>query len=364
MVGDRERLHHTLTRVLASDCGEDALKTAVAALRTVVGCDLQRFLASLPPPQHASIALFDALALQLDVETAPQVARHPGLAASVARGLDSPNPERRGAALALMGKLLLVAPLALAPAFVPVLTTAALHEGSAVQALALAALSDAVYLLARSPASEAAPVSGSGGASADADGPAPVASALASTLALLQAMLYAPSAELQRIAALGLAKVALDPRCSEPTSLVAQVHDIEAIQAELAFRYTAEATSGGTGGGGGKGAEVDAMPTMAVLWEALSSERPISLSNTVIWLCLGAAEERVARGESWPLAATGGAGWTLDGHTLRCVRFLLDLLPVRATSEAVVRAVRLNLQAEHGISLSEASIAQWIGIGA
>eukprot|EP00966_Prymnesium_polylepis_P011874 272600-Prymnesium_polylepis.1 len=192
VLGDRERLSRALVAVLRSSHVSATQRIAVDALRTATGSDLQLFLSLLPPPDRATPALFEALIR--DTESAPAIFHQPGLESVMVRGLGAAEAVR-AEALALAGKLVLTAPVALAAAIVPILTTAALHESGEPQVVALAALSDTACLLARSSAEDESAAWSPGPAEGTA--PALAAPALASIVELLQSFLYAPSAELQ-----------------------------------------------------------------------------------------------------------------------------------------------------------------------
>ena len=235
MLIDRPRLVSALGRVL-SVCSDDApLADAVAALRTACGYSLPAFLAALPSAQRGgrcSLALFRAVTVHLDAESATPLLRLDDLAHLVQAGLCSTDAAARFAALDLLGRMLVRAPLALCGQLVPILTCATLYESSAAaQDLSLAALADAAYMLARARATD------------ETQGVA--AEQLLETVELLQGFLYAPKGMTSRIAVLGLAKLVLDERCCAADSLLAQCIDAEGILADLAFRRVPAARARG-----------------------------------------------------------------------------------------------------------------------
>ena len=138
MLMDRSRLIAACRRVIGSPCSDEALGNAVGALRTAVGNDLKAFLAELPVAVqggYSSPALLHAVCEFLDAESAELMLRLPGLASVVQAGLCSLDPAKRGTALALVGRMLVRAPLALCGPLVPILSTAALYESGATQVL-------------------------------------------------------------------------------------------------------------------------------------------------------------------------------------------------------------------------------------
>ena len=85
----------------------------------------------------------------------------------------------------------------------------------------------------------------------------------------------------------------------------------------------------------------------------------IALSNTIVWILLGAAEA----GEITRL--DGGAVRPPAEPTLRCVRFLASLLLQATGAEVlsdIVTAVLLNLQVQHGLVIADGSsvVARWL----
>ncbi|KAL1506942.1 hypothetical protein AB1Y20_007806 [Prymnesium parvum] len=364
MAASGVRLRDAVARVVATERDAVAMRSALDALHTLVRGQREEFFASVPAEQLC-LAFFEAV--PLDEESAPAVFRHPRLAVVVQSGLGSADQAVRARVLALLGKLLLLSPLKLSPALVPLLSKAVLHEDLPLQSLCLAALADATFLLASSPA------------------PPPPSSPLPSLLELMYTFLYAPAPSLQQLALLGLAKLALHPQCAEPGSALAAEVDVEGVVAELAYRYTEEAAAED---------EARLMPTFCLLFESLAAARLTLLSNSVIWICLGAAEDCVASGvelsptslrangrmqahtQSWRVSGGHVAwGWLEPGmgtecvvasscvHRVLCLRFLLSLLPTGASGE-VVSAVRLNLHAEHRVALDDGCVAKWIGVDA
>ena len=204
----------------------------------------------------------------------------------------------------------------------------------------MASLADAAYLVARS----SAPVHHGGEQEVGAD--ANASTFLCSTIELLESFLYAPAAELQLLAVLGLAKLLVDSACSNANVMLPNSTDLESIIGLLGYRYTT------VGGHAAKKGEADPMPTMLLLFEVLAKDRLMLLSNSVVWTVLEAAEEATQK-------ASGGIGWTLDDHSLRCIRFLFGMLPAHAMSD-IVTAVRLNLEVQHNILLSDAVISEWV----
>lgn len=277
----------------------------------------------------------------LDSGSAPVILRHPSLAAAVQRAVSSSDPLHRAEALKVVGRVLLAAPVELSPGLVPLLVTAAVHEVGAVQEQAVASLADVAYLLARS-----SPQVVRGSAVHETEPEDAAASTLVSVIELLQSFLYAPAVELQQIAVLGLAKLLVDPVCNTSSALLLECTDPESIVAELGYRYTTKGSLDTKKGGPA------AMSAILLLFEVLAKERLMLLSNAVIWTCLGAAEDANSKDPC--------GTFTLEEHTLRCVRFLFGTLP-GGTMPQIVTAVRLNLQMQQSVLLSDAVISEWIG---
>jgi hypothetical protein len=158
--------------------------------------------------------------------------------------------------------------------------------------------------------------------------------------------------------------------------------DLERLVADLAFRYTAPERAPApptapamaphaTLGGKAKGAAAKAkgaaaaekahaagnatlMATLLAFFEALR-ERPVAVSNAIVWICLGCAEEGCLGGGNG-----GGDGEEEpDERTSRCLRFLASHLPEAAVA-SVVQATVLNLQHQHGLDVDAARVAGWL----
>lgn len=154
--------------------------------------------------------------------------------------------------------------------------------------------------------------------------------------------------------------------------LLESVYDVEALLAELAFRYTASS------------AQLDSLPKPAATalkglmtmlqacFDALSSScASAEVGNTVVWLLLGCAEE----GKLEPLRLASAdeqlRAQVLDARTLRCVQFLSSLLggmpweSAEARNQGVrdlVEAAVVNLQLEHALDVERATVAAWLAV--
>jgi hypothetical protein len=96
------------------------------------------------------------------------------------------------------------------------------------------------------------------------------------------------------------------------------------------------------------------MATLLAFFEALR-ERPVAVSNAIVWICLGCAEEGCLGGGNG-----GGDGEEEpDERTSRCLRFLASHLPEAAVA-SVVQATVLNLQHQHGLDVDAARVAGWL----
>ena len=94
------------------------------------------------------------------------------------------------------------------------------------------------------------------------------------------------------------------------------------------------------------------MRLMCMLFEQLVETRQTLLSNTVLWVLMGAIESARERGDQSAAAP--------DADSLRCSRFLGSQLPAAAAVQ-VVTAVRLNLELHFGLTIAESRVAPWVG---
>ena len=105
------------------------------------------------------------------------------------------------------------------------------------------------------------------------------------------------------------------------------------------------------------------------------------LSNTVVWVLLGAAEEgelEMLREEAahshqhdeYPHGSDPRCAWppgrthdVMNVRTLRCVRFLTSLLASTASAVSnLLEATKVNLQLEHALNLPIGTVAQLLGV--
>jgi hypothetical protein len=466
-------------RTLAPLLAHGDLREGLVAIKHACADDFDQVLpfveaacAACSPPQH--LALIEGAVALADTHVAPAMLLQPCVAVAIRMAVGDPIESRRGAGLQLIGAFLRLAPASLCARLCPVLTTAALVETDALQALALAILGDVAAVLAQLPTSH----EHAGSATEQ----------LASVLRLLSTCLYAPSIELQSVAALAQSKLALiaagalgtidcdgPPRahgtrdrasrgCAArgargrgrgggrggarakrrrvPDSDVdsSDTEEDQAAVCGVAAAFGAPAAANGVGiygggdgvdsdgvadrggdgadGGGGAyhrrepsgdtilGATLDAEGVLADLafrytaqvsqealpkaaaaphtalaaklqacFEALTEARATPfISNTVVWVLLGAAEDgaldtlRVGSDEQQPVADV------LEPRTQRCVRYLSSLIvggmhwesaAARAqVMSDLVEAAALNLQLEHGINVASSSVARWLGVDA
>jgi len=150
---------------------------------------------------------------------------------------------------------------------------------------------------------------------------------------------------------------AANANANAPTSCLEESTDPESLIAELAFRYTVAPSHGSA-----EKSEASAKALMSSLngFFDLLRHRPIDVSNTIVWICLGCAED-----------GTLDQSHQLDERTVRCLRFLTSLIAdgrdegstrVGAVS-SLVEAVRINLEHNATVSVAANCIASWLGIG-
>ena len=199
--------------------------------------DLAGFSAALTKAVSAvslthGLALLNSALRLADSRVAPMLLARLPIERVVRLAMSDPQETRRACALQMLGALVRAAPAALCERLCPVLTTAALIEVPALQQFALACVGDVSIALARLPATD--PLA------------APASEQLAACLKLLSTCLYAPSVELQTIAALSLSKLAL--------AASAAFGAIAREQAPSTRRQSRRTRGGeGVGEGGGEG---------------------------------------------------------------------------------------------------------------
>ena len=407
----------------------EALAEGVAALKVASLEDCQVFLDALPcalgtdaPRLSQTLLLLEAVADLADSHVATALFAYPPMETALRCALSDASEDLRGHAICVVGSLVRAAPAALCARLCPVLSTAVLVEVPALQALALSIVGDAVFALAHVPASSHEP--------RDRDElVASVTEQLSSCLALLSAQLYSPTAQLQQISALALSKLVLGAanallfmggqHSARPESrrrrggadwdsdedeaegvgreealafaneagaaessrgqeacgsmeggvLLASV-DPERLIADLAFRYTADENVASKPKHE-QTAHAALMMSMLACFEGLVAERCAAvLSNTIVWVLLGAAEVG-ALDFARPHAAPPPLH-ELDERTLRCLRFLTSLVTDTESTAAarhevtrsLCEAARINLQLEHAIDLDVPRIASWLGVAA
>ena len=157
--------------------------------------------------------------------------------------------------------------------------------------------------------------------------------------------------------------------------------DPERLIADLAFRYTASDGSFEGGSKQDRDARTALMTAVLACFEALvAAERTAELSNAIVWILLGAAEDgtfdalRMASAQHRTQADLDNVSRLdsqLDARTGHCLRFLASLVAGReyATGAArhamltnLCKAARINLQLEHGLNVDETHIACWLGL--
>ena len=407
------------------------LTRGVSALKLLAGDDIETFLAALAascsaqPSVARRLALLTAAVGVLDLHVASLFLEAPFVEAALRAAFGNPNALLRGHAVALVGALLRAAPMTLCTRLCPILVTAVLIEVPPLQAQALAIVSDVAFVLGRVQTSE--PL-------ADC-----ATEQLSVCLRLLATCLYAPEVDLQHIAGLGLSKLALDavgtleklvtlkPNSKPPTAharkkastidlgetssdegedcagdtiekdgpavgilknrrgaaLVGQSDTIlessfdpESLLADLAFRYTAQSTDEAAVPKTEQATRKALMTSLLACFEALvAGGRTAELSNTVVWLLLGLAEEgtldvlrREARHHQPDIAHRDDI---LDMQRLRCLRFLASLVVDKVgaadsdhgqAARNLCEAAHVNLQLEHGLNVDMQLIAGWLGI--
>ena len=429
--------------------GPTDLAKGVTAMKLVAEDDSDTFLSALFAAllEVSSLAnrltILDAAAALADGHVAELMLASPLVEVALRATLSDPDIMQRGRGLLLVGTLLRAAPAALCARLVPVLTVAALVELQPLQALTLATLGDISFALAHVLASD------------------PLAAAateqLTTCMKLLSTYLYAPSLQLQNIAALALSKIALTAACAlqadtpnvpkdrrpearraappldDPDfdsesereeeeqeqyggasatdgrsgglngSIFLASIDTESVIADLAFRYTSQQP--GTVPKAEESAHKVLMMSMLACFEALlAAQRTAELSNTAVWVLLGAAEEgmldalrdsaeyphatpiqplqmdEVHTTRPQPFAPPlppqqhdqlQQEDGVLDPRTLRCLRFLTSLVAGNGNEgagarRAIVRnlceAASINLQLEHGLKVEVSRVAHWLGV--
>lgn len=364
-----ERLRPLLARVLHSrHASKSTLGEAAAALKQACGHDFDEWCKHALPGQVdcPALGLLHAAVGVVDAAGALTVAAMPTTREAVRDGL-ARRTEERASALTLVRDLVVASPHGLA-SLLPVLQTAVYLEEPPVRHLALAAMLDATFALADSPADGA---------------PEAARLQLADAIAWLPTLLHAPSVELQAIAALGLAKLPL--HCSVPGRLLPSLQDEpatpEGLVAALAYRYTtiedavAEPPAGATGRGKGRARGSNAgarstskaekawpvLPALQAFFERMSGgdneaeekARQSVLANTIAWVLL----DDLCSGAD---AASPVVEPSLRAR--RCARFLAAHLKEATTLDKVVQLVRLELEhdvAPHALP-SSVVIRQWL----
>lgn len=284
----------------------------------------------------------------------------------------------------------------------PLLMTATLVEAPHLQQLALSIIGDVAFALARVPAGEELQEA---------------VEQLGGAVRLLSACMYAPDIELQYIAAFALARLVVgahatwapgdsrdrggydsedstsedggDPaNCGDGPSgarerVLDTCIDMESLIADLAYRYTAEPLEG-VASKAAIAAQKALMAMLLACFEALvEGDRNADLSNTVVWVLLGAAEEGVLDDlrdcNHAEAPAAMGRGHTaahadalLEARTLRCARFLTGLIlskpglaaeRQRQIVDSLISAAQINLNLEHSIDVPLGVLVEWLGVG-
>ena len=114
------------------------------------------------------------------------------------------------------------------------------------------------------------------------------------------------------------------------------------------------------------------MTILQACFDALSSACCSALlSNTIVWLLLGAAEDGKLEPLRLATPAQQLASEVLDPRTLRCVQFLSSLIvgmPWERTAARtqvvrdLVEAAVLNLQLEHALTIERGTVAAWLDV--
>lgn len=393
---------------------EDAMEQAVGAIKSLVDDDFGRFVQALMDIAHHSpnaLLLMDAACAYLDSATASLFACSTFVERQVRTALANADAECRARGLLLVGHILRAAPLT-TYTLLPVLITAVLVEKDGIQEFALATIGDVTYALARLPSSD--------------DSSAAVTQHLDSSLKLLASCLYAPRLEMQHIAALSLCKLVVHTQSTpveesvaggrddrHPNSLTTNgrhdgdgcisngvacsscleaIIDPESLLADLAFRYTAERLPKELS----KAAAVMHKALMASLLACFDvmRSRPVEVSNTIVWVILGAVEDGsldaitcMGAGGSHSTADLGEGevdqqrlSQDMDKRTKRCLRFLSSLLDggitgnemesssaarpggtrEAATIRSAVEAIKLNLFYQCNTEVPASAIVAWL----
>lgn len=380
---------------------------------------LQALEAAAPNGSRNALSLLDAAIGHLDEGVAPAVLSSALASGAARTALGAADEAVRARGLQLCAKMLRAAPVVLCDRLVPLLMTAALVEAPGLQELALATLGDVACALARVPSAHERSDALVGALepivrllSVCLFAPRLPLQQIA-TLALGKLVLHGTRRHRPRArdtsTGVGSHRVRSPPAGSDVSSVSSEddaaeaededggAHaatlepsgscleactDLERLVADLAFRYTAPERAPApptapamaphaTLGGKAKGAAAKAkgaaaaekahaagnatlMATLLAFFEALR-ERPVAVSNAIVWICLGCAEEGCLGGGNG-----GGDGEEEpDERTSRCLRFLASHLPEAAVA-SVVQATVLNLQHQHGLDVDAARVAGWL----
>jgi hypothetical protein len=340
-----------------------------------------------------SLMILDAAVSLADAHVVESMLSCFTVGACIHAALGSLDDRQRGRGLSTIGRLLLKAPVALCGQLCPLLTTATLVDVPPLRALALAILGDAAFALAHARGSDRHSTV--------------AAEQLSASLKLFAVCLYSPAIEMQHISALSLSRLVLrvagaleqdvpspraradcDADCDADSldgvsdapdaslddgCVIHSTVDLESLIADLAFRYTAQST------------QLDALPKAAAAhhralmasilacFEALvAANRTAELSNTVVWVLLGAAENGHLESLRFasPLQSSGEqTDEALEPRTLRCVRFLTSLVVEQEwptpqarcdVARSLVEAARINLKLEHALDVSREQLALWL----
>ena len=396
---------------------EAAQASAVAAMKALSDDDIFVWLRALeaaaPYGSCNALSLLDAAIGHLDEGVAPAVLSS-ALASGAARtALGAADEAVRARGLQLCAKMLRAAPVVLCDRLVPLLMTAALVEAPGLQELALATLGDVACALARVPSAHERSDALVGALepivrllSVCLFAPRLPLQQIAA-LALGKLVLHGTRRHRPRArdtsTGVGSLRVRSPPAGSDVSSVSSEddaaeaegedeeAHvttlepsgscleactDLERLVSDLAFRYTApeRAPAPPTApalGGKAKGAAAKAkgaaaaekahaagkatlMATLLAFFETLR-ERPVTVSNAIVWICLGCAEEGSLGGGN----GGGGGEEEPDERTSRCLRFLASHLAEAAVA-SVVQATVLNLQHQHGLDVDALRVAGWL----
>lgn len=176
-----------------------------------------------------------------DARVAPTLHARLPIGAAVRAALSEAHDAKRGAGLQLVAALARASPAALSSLLCPVLVRAALIEVPALQEYALASVVDLTAALARLPSTD--------------EHAAPAAEQLISGLKLLSSCLWAPTIELQTIAAIGVSRIVLGATAALETLRASDSHAAGAQQGKArGNRARSEQDHGrGAGSRGGRG---------------------------------------------------------------------------------------------------------------